>query len=87
MSRVVRVKFLLTREIFDIKFEGEKLRDLVEVLKQRYEGNAKIKEYFDFYPKILVNGMNYELLKHLETELRDGDVITFLPMDFPLSGG
>jgi molybdopterin converting factor small subunit len=82
----VKVKLLVNREELEIEIKGSKLRDLIEDLRSRYR-DPKIREYFDFMPRILVNGLNYETLKHLETELKDGDIVTFLPAEFPLSGG
>lgn len=83
---IVKVKLIVTRENLEIEIKGNKLADLVKELRGRYK-DPNIIEYFDFMPKILINGLNYETLKHLETELKDGDVVTFLPAEFPLSGG
>jgi molybdopterin synthase sulfur carrier subunit len=62
--------------------------DLPKILNERY-GEKVLKllqgkeEPFD-YLRVLINGQDHLVLQGLETELKDGDIITLLP---PLSGG
>ena len=73
----VKVKLIVNKENLEIEIKGNKLKDLIKELRSRYRDSKII-------PTILVNGLNYETF---ETELKDGDIVTFLPAEFPLSGG
>ena len=57
--------------------EGATVRSIIRLLS---EGAGRNIEGFT----VLVNGRNIELLRGLETELMDGDLVVLLP---PLSGG
>ena len=57
--------------------EGATVRSIIRLLSERAGRNI---EGFT----VLVNGRNIELLRGLETELMDGDLVVLLP---PLSGG
>ena len=62
--------------------------DLPEILNERYgEKVSKLlqgkEESFD-YLRVLINGQDQLIIQGLETELKDGDIVTLLP---PLSGG
>ena len=62
--------------------------DLPEILNERYgEKVSKLlqgkEESFD-YLRVLINGQDQLVIQGLETELKDGDIVTLLP---PLSGG
>jgi MoaD family protein len=62
--------------------------DLPAILGARYgEQVSKLlfgkEEPFD-YLRVLINGQDHMVLQGLETELKEGDIITLLP---PLSGG
>jgi molybdopterin synthase sulfur carrier subunit len=89
----VRVKyFTLLREITGKKeeeIEAETIRDLLDSLISKYgeelrdEVNSD-REKIPGYYHILVNGLNINLLKNLDTELKDGYVVSILP---PVGGG
>ncbi len=75
----------LKEETIDIPSKnGVKLKDLIDYLAQIHD--SKIKEYIsegfgeDLKALILVNGS----YANLESEIRDGDVVSILP---PASGG
>jgi len=84
----MRVKVLVFGELsihlgwsLDLELEeAATIRSLLKLLSDRAGKSIKM----DDGVTVLVNGSNISLLKGLETELRDGDLVVLLP---PLSGG
>ncbi|MEM2557603.1 MAG: MoaD/ThiS family protein [Candidatus Bathyarchaeia archaeon] len=71
--------------------EGSKLSDLIQEIsrimngfKERLEAISKRQGIIDPGLVILLNGCNINLLDGLNTRLKDGDVVVFLP---PAAGG
>ena len=80
----MRVRVLIFGELshhlgrsLSLKLEEATVRSIISLLS---EGAGRNMEGF----MVLVNGRNIGLLRGLETELMDGDLVVLLP---PLSGG
>lgn len=71
--------------------EDARIADLIAKISERVNGfGEKIASFSnrqgvtDFGLVILLNGINISLLEGVKTQLRDGDLVTFLP---PIAGG
>ena len=64
--------------------EGSRLSDLIDSLVKEHgiEFHQEVSQVEQL--RILINGQEYELLDNMQTELKDGDTIVFLPL---IAGG
>jgi molybdopterin synthase sulfur carrier subunit len=76
------------REVVDVPPKSS-VGDLLEALVERYGGDftryvyteeKEVRDYLSF----MLNGINVNSIKGLETPLKDGDVLSILP---PVGGG
>ncbi len=87
--------YAIMRELAGKRFErvvlpeGSSVRDLIDLLVKRYgegferyiyDGEKRLRSYLSY----MLNGVNVNSLKGLETPLRDGDILSLLP---PIGGG
>ncbi len=96
MRRILRItvkSFATIREAFGGRGvlwielpEGSSIRDLIKALEKNYHPKIDLSRVGEENPniKILVNGREITYLDGLETRLRDGDVVAFIP---PVAGG
>jgi len=66
--------------------EGSSIRDLINALEKNYRPKIDLSRVGEENSniKVLVNGREITYLDGLETKLRDGDVVAFIP---PVAGG
>ncbi|HDD43121.1 MAG TPA: MoaD/ThiS family protein [Nitrososphaeria archaeon] len=66
--------------------EGSSIRDLINALEKNYRPKIDLSRVGEENSniKVLVNGREITYLDGLETRLRDGDVVAFIP---PVAGG
>lgn len=92
MPEVIVKLYTSLREIAgekETKVNARTIKEAIEILSKKYgdsfrkhllDENGNLKPFFH----IMVNGRRMELLKRLETELKDGDVLDIFP---PVGGG
>jgi len=88
VNLIGHIRDLVGEKNFDIEIEDHTLRGLIRKISTVY-GKDLMKSIVkqqtqEFFVLILVNGMDVDFLKKLDTPLKDGDRIDIIP---PVAGG